>query len=200
MAIDQAPVKNENIDAKIEISAHHEAGHAVIAAVLGRRLRSEGIMIGKDAEGLSCYCKQPDGSDESLEATILTTFAGCYAENHFRESQGYRLLSYYDILRSLDWFEARQLHGGFSEKYRAERTFEEVQKELEQRSQQLVALRWPSIDALTRTLLAKDWEPITPLKSGGEWSKAQEVKRLGGYEVVAELKRVGIDAMCVEEC
>lgn len=200
MAAEQAAVKTENIDDKITIAAHHEAAHAVIAAVLGRSLRSEGIIVGKDAEGLACYCKQPDGSDASREATILATFAGCYAENRFRQSQGYRVLEYERIIGSSDWFEARQLHGGFSEEYLAGRVFGEVQKKLEQRCQQLVADHWLVIEALARALLAKRWGQLKPLKSGAEWSKAEQAKRLSGEEVVAELKSYDIDAICEEGC
>src|SRR5579872_6045809 len=90
----------------MSISARHEAGHVVAAAAVGLRLRSEGVMIDTDAAGLGCYCKQPDDSDLSRERVILSTFAGCFAENHFREEQKYPLLDGPPFVLSCDWHEA----------------------------------------------------------------------------------------------
>jgi hypothetical protein len=70
----------------------------------------------------------------------------------------------------------------------------------QRRSQQFVAYHWLVIEALARALLAKEWGPLKPLNSGAEWSKAEQAKRLSGEEVVAELKRYDIDAICEEEC
>jgi hypothetical protein len=39
-----AIIEGEDIETRIVIAAHHEAGHAGIAARLGLRLRVEGIM------------------------------------------------------------------------------------------------------------------------------------------------------------
>jgi len=157
-------------------------------------------MVARDAEGLACYCKQPGETDASREATILTTFAGCYAEQRYRILEGYPALRYERIIASHDWFEARQLHGGFSEEYFGGRVFEQVQKELESRSQQLVEEYWPVIERITEDLLAKAWEPMPPLKSRAKWSSADEVRRLSGEELVAKLKPLGINAISVEEC
>jgi hypothetical protein len=197
---EQGVVKAEDIDAKISIAARHEAGHAVVAATLGLRLRAEGIMVDANAEGLACYCKQPDGSDSSREAIILTTFAGCYAENYFRESEGYRARDYATIIGSGDWFEAREIESAFSDEYRAGRIVAVVQEILERRSMQLVAENWPAIDALAKVLIANEWQALKPLKSGGRWSKAAMAKYVTGAELVQILTRCGIEAVCVTEC
>jgi len=195
-----ATIEDEDVDTRISITAHHEAGHAAIAARLGLRLRAEGIMVGQDAEGLACYCKQPDGTDASVEANILASFAGCYAENHFRNLQGYQVRDYATIMGSLDWNEARGIEGRFSWDYLAGRIIPTVHASLEAQAEQLAVANWPAIAALARALLDKEWEPKKALKSGARWSEAAMAKYLLGEEIVEILAPLGINATCVQQC
>jgi len=195
-----ATIRLEDIEAKIIIAAHHEAGHAVIAAERGLRVRAEGIMVGQDAEGLACYCKQPDGTDASVEANILASFAGCYAENHFRRQEGYPVRDYDTLMGSLDWNEARGIEGRFSWEYLAGGTIQMVHPLLEAKAEQLAAANWPAIAALAKALLDKPWEQKKALKSGGQWSNAAMAKYLPGEEIVEILGGLGINATCVQEC
>ena len=94
-------------EATLEIAAHHEAGHIVIAATQGLRLRSEGLSIDPDGEGLACYYKEPEDSDSSRERVILSTFAGFKAEEYFRSERGHAERNPMEILLSCDWYEAR---------------------------------------------------------------------------------------------
>ena len=190
----------EDLEAKIRIAAHHEAGHAVMAARLGLRLRAEGIVVGRDAEGLACYCKQPDGPDASVEAHVLASFAGCYAENFFRGLHGYQIRDQETITWSLDWNEARAMEGSFSWDYLGSRTVQVVHSLLEVRAQGLIAANWLTIAKLAEALLIKEWEPKRTLKSGAQWSNATTAKYLLGEEIVKILGGLGINASFVTEC
>lgn len=56
----------EDIEVKVKCSAHHEAGHIVIAAVQGLRLRSEGLMVDRTGEGLACYFRETTARESEL--------------------------------------------------------------------------------------------------------------------------------------
>jgi hypothetical protein len=195
-----AIIEGEDLDTRIKIAAYHEAGHALIAARQGLRLRAEGIMVGRDAEGLACYCKQPDAADVSVEANVLASFAGCYAENHFRRLQGYQERDHETISWSLDWNEARRLVSRFSGDYLGSRTIPEVNSFLEVRAEGLIAPNWLAITRLAEALLDKEWEPKKALKSGAKWSDAAMAKYLFGEEIIEILSGLGITATCVQQC
>jgi hypothetical protein len=194
-----AIIEAEDIETRIAIAAHHEAGHAGIAARLGLRLRTEGIMVGQDAEGLACYYKLPSGTDASVEANVLASFAGCYAENYFRREQGYNVRDYETISGSLDWREARGIEGRFSWDYLAGRGIKGVHEILEAQTQELVAANWSVIEQLAMELLKKEWEPKKALKTGAQWSNAEHAKYLLGHEIVEILSGLDINATCEEE-
>jgi len=48
----------EPLDTRMAMTAHYEAGHIVVAAHCGVGLRSEGIILDREAAGLACYCKE----------------------------------------------------------------------------------------------------------------------------------------------
>jgi hypothetical protein len=156
----------------------------VIAGKRGLRLGAEGIMVGQDGKGLACYCKQPDGTDTSVEGSVLTSFAGFYSENRFRSLQGYQLQDYETLREGLDWKEAREIESKFSDAYLAGRYIQTVHTALEAQADQLVMGNWPAIAALAKALLDKQWEPKKPLKSGDQWSDAALAKYLSGEEIV----------------
>jgi hypothetical protein len=150
-----AAIEGEDVETRIAIAAHHEAGHVAIAAVLGLRLRAEGIMVGQDAQGLACYCKQPDATAASVDVNVLASFAGCYAENCFRRLRGYQERDYQTIMGSLDWIEARGIEGRFSWEYLGDRTILMVHEVLEARASDLVEANWPVISRLARRCFAR---------------------------------------------
>ncbi len=157
-------------------------------------------MVGQDAGRLACYCKQRDGTDTSVEANVLASFAGCYAENYFRSLQGYQVRDYQTIMGSLDWNEARGIEGRFSWGYLADGNIQTVHPALEAQAELIVTANWSAIAALARALLDKEWEPKKALKSGAQWSDAALAKYLLGEEIVEILGRLGIKASCVQEC
>src|SRR5664279_4282946 len=105
----QGGTKPVSIESRLAIAAHHEAGHIVIAAAAGLRLRPEGIMVDTEAEGLACYCKEPKNSDESREHVMLATLAGFFAQDRFCRERGYPETEYFARIWSLDWKEARAI-------------------------------------------------------------------------------------------
>jgi hypothetical protein len=49
----QAAITKEEREFRINVTARHEAAHGVIAAVQGLRLRSEGMAVDRNGEGLT---------------------------------------------------------------------------------------------------------------------------------------------------
>jgi hypothetical protein len=193
-------IEAEDIQTRIKIAYRHESGHAVIAAENGLLIRAEGIMVGQDGRGLSCYCKHPTGTDKSVEAAVLASFAGCYSENFFRRLHGYAERNYEMLMGSLDWAEARKLEGLFTDEYRNSRTINAVHAELEARAQKDVAAKWTAIEGLAQVLMSREWEPKKPLQSGGWWSDADMAKYVVGDEIVAVLAMYGIVAKSTKIC
>ncbi len=191
----------EGLHVKLKCAAHHEAGHIVIAAAQELRLRPEGVTVDPRGEGLACFCKQPDGSDLSRERISIATFAGFYAERRFREACSYPAPDPVDwFLNSLDGSEARKLISEISVENLSNRSVPATQGKLQLRSEQLVEQHWLAIKALATALLAKEWEPLKPLKSGATWSLETTAKYVAGEEVVTILGRYGIAAACNPDC
>ena len=72
-----------------------------------------------------------------------------------------------------------------------------VQPRLEQKSKHLVEQYWLVIEALATALLAKDPEPMRPLKTGEIWSHHPgPVRYMDGEEAVKILAQHGISAIC----
>jgi hypothetical protein len=198
--MERASVGSDDIEGKLKEVAHHEAGHVVIAALLGLRLRSEGLMIDTIGEGLGCYCKEPGGSDVLRERVIVATFAGCFAQNRFCKEQSRPPLEYFTITFSTDWVEARGIVTKVSNDHLGGRSIVAFQECLERQSEQLVAENWLAIDAVASALLARDWEPVKPLRSGNRWSKQAMAKYIAGDEAVSILEQCGIAATWVPDC
>ena len=103
----------------------------------------------------------------SRESAIITRFSGTYAQEQFCRKRGYPLLSYFSIIWSEDWKEARGIETKLSGQYLAGRGIQAVHEALEGRAQAAVAENWPAIVAVAQALLAKDPEPVKLLNSGG---------------------------------
>ena len=82
------------------------------------------------------------------------------------------------VILRLDSKEARGLEGGFSWNYFGDRGTGAVDAMLQQRAADFVEQYWPVIEALAQVLLAKEWEPLKALGSGGKWSSAEYAKSL----------------------
>jgi hypothetical protein len=182
---------------KLERAAHHESGHVVIAATIGLKLRPEGLCVDPAGEGLACYCKQPNGSDDSRRKVIGVTFAGYYAERQFCKRFALHIAS------ADEWFplsgdgkEARILLSEMSVQNLKEGNVWSTHVELQEQAEQSVEHHEQAIRAVVSALLAKDWELLKPLPSGGTWSHEARAKYLAGEEVVSLLREYGIAAVC----
>jgi hypothetical protein len=132
------PSLPEDVDVKLECTAHHEAGHVVVAAAQQLRLRLDGLSVDSRGEGLACYCKQPDESDPSRERVIIATFAGYKAQERFCEECSYPAPDALQVILSPDWCEARETLTRLSDEYFANETVATIQCKLESRSEHLV--------------------------------------------------------------
>jgi hypothetical protein len=179
----------------IEIAALHEAGHIVIAAAQNLKLRPEGLGVDPHGEGLACYCKDPEDCDVSRERVLLSTFAGFKAEKHFRAKRGFEQRDPQRVIDSADWWEARGVIGKLSNHYLSGRTVWSVMVDLEDLSEQLVRQHELAIEGVAGALLAKEYEPVKPLKSGSVWTKATVARYVTGQEAVEILAKFGITAI-----
>ena len=182
----------EGINVNVESGARHESGHIVIATSQGLRLRAEGLMVDPSGWGLACYHDAPDENDPARERNILAVLVGFAVEKRFREDRHYPARDYMDVTFNRDNVVARTLLGRLAGDYASNNS------KLRARLLHLIERHWLAIEVLATALLAKKWEPIKPLKSGGTWSHEKEsmAKYLVGEEVAKILRDSGIAAVC----
>jgi len=182
----------DGITANVESTARHEAAHLVIAALQSLRLRPEGLAVDASGFGLACYYSATDGDEASLERNVVATLAGFAAEERFREERSYPARDFLDVTFNSDIRIARELLAKLAGEYFAN------ESRLANRLEQLIDRHWLAIEALATALLAKPWEPLRPLKSGGRWAHENEniAKYLSGVEVVSILSEHRILAVC----
>jgi hypothetical protein len=183
----------EDVSQRVRCGAYHEAGH-IIAAVQGLRLSPEGLMVDLSGEGLACYCKEVEGSDLLRERVIVATLTGFRAEERFRQESSYPARSKPEFIFGPDGREARGLLMKLPGEYFSN------ERVLEDRVDHLIDQNWHAIKVLATALLAKDPEPLKPLKSGATWSHQKSARYLAGEEVVRMLGRCGIVAACDADC
>lgn len=185
------------VEMRIERAAYHEAGHIAIAAVLGLTLRPDGLMIDSCREGVAIYCTQPEDSDPSREAVILSSEARYWAETRFCEERPCSGPDANGPVMYCDHIQSWEIMKTFSTKYLAGENPMLVYVKLQNRSKRLVEQHWSVIKALASALLAKDPQPMRPLKTGGSWTHSTAPARyLDGEEAVEKLARHGIAAVC----
>jgi hypothetical protein len=191
------PIDGESVEVQITTAAYHEAGHIVVAAVLGLHLRPEGIMVGEDGKGFACYWKEPDLTDSSVEANVLASFAGFCAEKRLRSMRGLKPREYLGVIWSTDWKEARVLESKFSNGYLGDKSISAVNQQLEAKAEEIVVQYWPAIEEVAETLMTRNWEPKKVFASGTEWSQSANAKYLTGEELVSIFVKLGITAQVI---
>lgn len=181
------------LEQQIIRTAHHEAGHIVVAAAQSLKLRPEGLSVDERGEGLACYCKNPGDSDTERERVIIATFAGLNSEARFCNERGFPVPEEMQRIFSQDSKEARENISRLSY-LSVERTAFQIEAELQARSEAIILQYWSAIRSVGAALLDRDWEPIRSLKSGSVWSQAEKAKYLAGDELAVALKQARIDA------
>jgi hypothetical protein len=187
------------LEQRITRTAHHEAGHIVVAAVQNLKLRPEGLSVDERGEGLACYCKEPGNSDSMRECVIIATFAGLNSEARFCNELGLPVPEEMQRIFSQDSKEARSNISSLSY-LSVERTAFQIEAELQAKSEAIISLHWSAILSVGAALLNRNWESLRTLKSGGVWSQSEKAKYLAGDELAATLRQVGIDAEFAETC
>jgi hypothetical protein len=186
----------EPLESRMIAAAHHEAGHIVVAAACGLRLRPKGIIIDPAAQGLACYDIEPNGSDALRKLILISTFAGFYAEQRCREQFGF-----WDCpenwLALGDGWQANEIVGAISPKNLVEGNVFATADEAKRRSRYVVAEKWSAITRIAEAVMAKGWGPLPEFKPEDQWSKEATAKQLTGDEIVELLYHMGIQAACM---
>lgn len=182
-----------SLEQQIIRTAHHEAGHIVVAAVQTLKLRPEGLSVDERGEGLACYCKNPGDSDTERERVIIATFAGLNSEERSCNERGFPVPEEMQRIFSQDSKEARENISRLSY-LSVERTAFQIEAELQSRSEAIILQYWSAIRSVGTALLASDWQPIRALKSGSVWSQSEKAKYLAGDELAVVLRQAGIEA------
>jgi hypothetical protein len=188
-----------DVDTQRQISARHEAGHVVGAAVVGLPLRGPGMAVDEDGEGISYFWKRPEDSDSMREAVIVAIYAGIAADRRFRVLNSYPVLDELHLIHSLDWKELGPLEGRLTDEYLRGRGVGFVDRLLQARADELVLANWTAIEGIVTELLAREWEPVGPLQETDQWSKAARAQHLSGEMLIQVLGRFGIAASCTEQ-
>jgi ATP-dependent Zn protease len=179
-------------ETEVRSTAYHEAGHVVVAAVKGLKLRKRGLRIDQEGSGIAYYeSKQKDGSsdigeDPSRVASIVAAYAGHHAQARFYPGCG----------TASACCDTEQAHDLENEMFSEPRVQCEKDAEYKKQSKELVNQRWKAIEALAEALLAK---PLTP-QVGCErrWSHQCQEKVITGEEIISLLARHGVSATLVD--
>jgi len=182
----------------MKIAARHEAGHLVVAAVEGLRLRDDGIILAADAQGIACYCKEAK-NDPERKSVAKATYAGYYAESRFCAALGLPG-------KPEDWQawgdgdEAAKIINAMDDASLKNGTVSATMAELQAAAKAFVEQHWTAIEAVADALLAKPLEPLRQFKSGNGWTDQSEARHLTGAEVADVLNGIGIRVAVVANC
>jgi hypothetical protein len=151
-------------------------------------------MVDPSGWGLACYHDAPDDTDPARERNILAVLAGFAVEKRFREERRYPPRDSMDVTFNRDNVVARTLLTKLAGDYWAN------ESRLSEQLNRLIENYWFATKTLASALLAKDWEPIKPLKSGDRWYRPSQTmaKYLGGEETVRILAEHVIEAAVSE--
>lgn len=184
----------------LKSTAHHEAGHMVVAVLQHMPLQDGGMHIDMEWSGVAYYChRQPGVSDNSensrdeREKTIVALFAGRIAQ--FNSLPGIDYRDYPDSWKS-DWDTAAQL---LRELYPS--VTEVTVRPFYARAEQLVLRNWSTIESLALTLWEKPISPMLPSEIGKGWSQGlkRQEKSMSRSEVIAFFEKLHIPCCLWED-
>lgn len=175
----------------IESVAYHEAGHVVVAAVLGLRLGRHGIRLDREGRGMSYYeFRSPRSWADAvpkidIKATIVATLAGLIAQMKF--------------------YPECSTHGATDDETIVDLLLKEqhpndiigvetlARMRLQKESVELVDEHWSAIEAIAKALWAKQFTP-RQIEPEPMWSHSADEKVLDGLEIVSILADFHISA------
>ncbi len=173
-------------------AAYHEAGHTTAAVLQQMPLQEWGILVYQEASGVSYYWHRVPGDlansrkdQVERERTITALYAGIIAQTRF-----------FPDCPERDWASDKAtICALLKEMNPADLAARSVtQNNLRQKAEQLVSGKWPIIQCLASTLLAKPDTLLPPVEIEGKAS--QDSRRIGkwmrGSEVVEFFGRLQI--------
>lgn len=169
-------------------AAYHEAGHTVIAALLGLPLRNAGVRVDSKCHGLACLCCRVPGDlsndardVDERERTIVMLYAGYVAQRMFftdcpsdgavrDEALAQQLLSEMHPLSDSHAYDQR----------------------LREKAQRSVKSHWNVVGALAETLWARPYRARVDLGAENGWSDDSKERYMSGHEVRDLLARLQV--------
>jgi len=183
-----------------ESAAYHEAGHAVVAAILKMPIKRYGIHVDGDGKGI-CYYHPPRhfqshlGAEERPETirdgknVVIALFAGLTAQRKFYRNSSGRSASRdeeqaNELLNHMYWNETDESKGIKTD-------------ELRERTRSIVTEYWDAVEAVAREVWAAPWSDRTD-EENPSWSDTKLERRIDGETVTQILRGRGIDAKSFE--
>ena len=128
------------------IAAHHEAGHAVIAYMLGCRVAR--VSVNEDSG--ATLVRWSGRGEQRIERQILTTLAGPYSQRRFAPRSHWRSRSRTGFSSGYDFDNVTGLIFGL---HRKGKVAEKYWAYMEARAEELVDQHWPCIESVAKVLL-----------------------------------------------
>ena len=178
----------------VNSAAFHEAGHVVVAALQGLWLRTRGMHVDPEGNGIAYYGHRLPGDvsnlakdQEEREKTIVALHAGRIAQAKvFPECPDENWVADVGVVSALldEMFAIDVLARSAAD------------KRLQQNAYDLVGRHWKPIHDLATQLLSKPWTQQPPIEKNENWSrgKATLERWIPGSEVARILDTFGIVA------
>ena len=175
-----------------ESCAYHEAGHIVVAALLGLSIHPSGIHLDETGRGRSFYdYREPDnlpGVDAKGRHSVTSIFAGLIAQRKFHPtcssaSAAGDEVMIRELLDEMYWNEPESRN--------------EAEHELRDEAGRLIRTHWSAIEVIARELwggkyTARRWEPDK------SWTSATLEKRVTGHRVQEILNGFGVQTSVMD--
>jgi hypothetical protein len=129
-----------------QIAAHHEAGHAVIAHMLGCRV----ARVSVEEDSGATLIKWSGRGEQRIERQILVNLAGPFAQRRFAPRSGWRSRSHAGFASGYDF---DNVVGLIFRLHDNDKVAEKYQAYMEARAEALVDQYWLRIESVARALL-----------------------------------------------
>lgn len=185
-------------------AAYHEAGHIVVAAGQGLRLRSLGMHIDLDGRGIAFYERRKSddgyGVDELGTRTVISLFSGLMAQQKFdpASSDASGSEDQDEIRRLLTRMYIPPLYAGKEAFLAAHAECSNAEADLRRIAGEMVTLHWATIEALAQAV----WERPLTLQDAHQpepWSDLDHEKTLCGNDIAEILLSRGVHAIVVDD-
>ena len=168
-----------NDDTPLEVTAYHEAGHIVVASVLGMALKSEGVTVWEMAQGETFGAASIWEDERDWERTLIFLRSGVKAQlkqfpQFWTNTTG--------LSDDCGFFRIVREHFGDRKN--------ELKERIDLQTDLLLDKHWSAVEAIAQAVTAGDWKPA---EDGG--IEAKRKKQLDGLTLAAILEKHGIPAV-----